>query len=133
MIGQVVVHVETSPLGLRRYVCSWIADTAGVAEIDLDGHAAPLINGDPVRLVTVPSESNPPAAGYDVKLLTRNDFDILGGAGADRSATEIETAGVQNILSGDVRFGQNQSVGELRLCIEHVGDGGAGLIVLYVF
>jgi|GEM_PF-3910440 len=132
MIGQVLVNVETSLFGLKRYVCSWAADSAGMAEIDFDNHAAPLINGDPVRLVTVPSESRPPTAGYDVKLLTRNDFDILDGAGANRSATAIETVGVRNILSGGVRFVSNQSLGELRLRIENTGSGGGGIIVAYV-
>jgi len=132
MIGQVLVHVETSLLGLKRFVCSWTADSTGVAEIDFDGHSALLIEGDPVRLVTVPSLSSPPTANYDIKLFTRNDFDILSDAGDDRSASEIETAGVRNILAGDVRFAPNQALARLRLLIKNAGSGGSGVVVLQV-
>ena len=132
MIGQVNVTVETSPLGLKRYIFSWIADSTGQARIILSGRSAPLLEGIPVRLVTSPSPVSPPTAGYDVKLLTDTDYDLFAGAGEGRSATDVETDGIRVVLAGDGRFVRLQHHRRLTFSAVDAGDGGAGLACLYV-
>ena len=83
------------------------------------------------RLVTVPSASSPPSAGYSVSLLTGDDVYLLGGAGADRSATVIETLGVNYLLPASLRFSP-VAAAPARLQIENAGTGGGGSIGIYV-
>ena len=132
MIGQVNVTVETSPLGLKRYIFSWIANSSGQARIVLNGRAAPQFDGIPVRLVTSPSPVSPPMAGYDVKLLTDSDYDLFSGAGEGLSARDVETVGIRVVLAGGDRFARLQNHRRITFSVVNAGDGGAGLACLYV-
>lgn len=91
----------------------WVADVDGDCSsesIDIYGHIT--------NIITVPDGDNAPTADYDLSLIDSDQADILGGAGANRSATATERA----IVTG------GYVAGSCSLKIENAGNGGAGTV-----
>ncbi len=111
---------------IRALVLAWTSDASGVvAEIP----TAHNISGEIMRIVTAPGTPAPTAL-YDVTLLDADGFDVLGGLGANRSATVKE----QFVpLTGDGTT-TNQRVavdGTLTLTIANAGASKQGTLTLY--
>lgn len=95
MAGTVSVSASVDQnKGLAVLTAAWVADktTATVPDTDLPSNFIELIKGWYLYAVdTKPGEDDEaPTADYDVTLEDDYGFDILGGAGGDRSATTAE-------------------------------------------
>jgi len=127
-----VLCSDAQPLApwLTRYVVQWGADSDGDAKGLFDGLDLPLLTGGLLdRIVTVPDALAPPTANYDVTIADALDYDVLGGSGANRSATAVETVWLD---AANTAIVDQSGAGRLTLTIANAGAGGAGLLAIYV-
>ena len=124
-----VASSETSPLGIMRYVISWVSDASGNVDVQCDDRKAPCICGLIDRIVTVPSPAAAPTDNYDITLVDAWDYDVLEGEGANRDTANTETAWPIN----DITTGNIDSAGKRRLWlrVRNAGATKAGTIVVY--
>jgi hypothetical protein len=102
---------------------SWIG---GTAETTLTGVTTTAFYSGQCRFfVTVPGTSDAPADDYDVKILDKNDVDILANAGVDRDATSVET-----VLAGSLGCVANS---QLELVVTGSGSSGVANGVVYLW
>jgi len=126
-----IVHRELRCGVLRAHEFVWRADESGVAELMLNDGMGPEAVGELDRLETTPSAIAPPAAGWDVELLDEAGADVLGGQGADRSATAAVATPIYRTWSG-AHGAAVELAGRLLLRISGAGPRGAGVVVLLV-
>lgn len=75
---------------IKRFDFDWISDGSGDVELAINSK----MNGFILALITDPSGSAVPTALYDITIEDDKAVDILGGVGADRSATAVESVAV---------------------------------------
>lgn len=105
--------------GVALTTVEWTSDASGDAtdEFDFDGQI--------YRVVTTPGAGGlAPTTLYDVTLLDEDGHDILGGAGANRSATVSEQLDLTS-LAPLVHYGT------LTLTVAAAGDANAGTVKIY--
>ena len=112
-VGSVTI-VEEDFAGVKLISWTWIG---GTAETTI---ASPTTtnyyNGKLIFCVTVPDDGDPPADDYDVKILDKNDVDLLADNGLDRA-----TGTTESIL--DVALG---AVANSQLELNIIGSGSSG-------
>jgi len=107
--------------GVVKYSFDWVSDGAG----DVSGNLFGVIRGRIIQVGFVPdSGGTQPTAAYDVLLNDVNDFDLLGGAGADLSNTLSTLTPVVTPLVFDG--------GQVDLVISNAGDGKGGIVSIWV-
>lgn len=72
--------------GIEVVTVPWTCDSAGDAAVSVN------LDGLLMRTQTIPGATSfAPTTLYDLTVLDADTFDVLGGMGADRSATVVET------------------------------------------
>lgn len=100
----------------------WASDAAG----DVSQQTTLDYDGVILFVVTVPdSGGTAPTALYDVTLTDSDGVDVLGGLGANRSATATEYL---NYSSGLGAVSKSQ----LTLTVANAGDTKGGLVYVYI-
>lgn len=99
----------------------WLCDASGV----VSGNNSQAVYGVVNRAVFVPDGGGTaPTALYDATILDEHGFDVLGGNGANRSATVTEEV---------VPTSLNRAIaGYLTLGITNAGNAKGGLVHLYL-
>jgi hypothetical protein len=86
MAGLITVNNGNPGGKVKKIECTWVGDAA-------DGTVPPkavrAFSGVVIRVVTDPGTPAPTTL-YDITLTDSNGIDVLGGAGANRSATVTE-------------------------------------------
>ncbi len=103
---------------MRRLALAWVADASGA----VSGTLTDYVSGELLRVVFIPG-SPAPTAAYDVTVLDENARDVLGGTGANLSATVTSEAAATTPMPLDDK---------LELRVANAGSGGAGTVVLYI-
>ena len=104
---------------MNKIVWTWTSTSAGA----YTEATAYRYNGVCHKLITVPTD---PTALYDVTITDADGVDVLGGAGADRSAT-LQESKAQSDGLGDVK----SSI--LTLNVASAGDIKSGKTILYIY
>jgi hypothetical protein len=121
------VTMSSSPvgLGLTKYTISWTSDGSGNVSANTN------VTGDidrgyfkQVRIVPG-SGGTAPTAGYDVTFLDENGADMLGGQGADSSATVAE------VVMYDPPYFHDKTQ-KYDLVIANAGAAKTGVVELWV-
>ena len=136
MAGTVTVSEQkflgTADRPIRKYVFSWTSDASG----DVSGTVSTyFISGTIVKAVFVPGSGGvAPTANYDVTLLDEQGADVLGGQGANRSATLPEAAAPGVLLCDGTVVGvaPMQVDNQLELRVANAGSAKQGSLRLYV-
>lgn len=102
---------------VARYVVDWVSAADGTASADM-GH---VYNGRLGTVVFVPSATAAPTALYDVTITDDFGLDILGGGGADRSASANERVSPAAI----------EYHGNLTLNVTNAGNTKAGKVYIF--
>lgn len=116
--------------GLIRHEYQWVSDHTGTAYLWLDGSTYGGLAGIVDRLITEPSPVSAPTANYDVSLVDGLGNDIIGGLGANRSATLAEVAHVYSSLGSSAHYADIAAVGPVQLRIDNCGNYKAGTVAL---
>lgn len=120
-----VTKTEETAGVIKKIKWAWTAHTDGIVAVATAGaETEESYNGEIVRLVTVPDTVDPPTAAYDIKIYDEDDADVLIGAGQSKSATAAE-----QVLASSLGVVAND---KLTLYVEKAGDGGKGIVYLYV-
>lgn len=108
---------------IQRVIVDWTSDGSGDATEELEN-----LHGFLVKMTTDPDAAAAPTAAYDVTLVDEDGADALAGAGADRSASDVES--VYPVGSG----AQTPVLlcGAHTLTIANAGASKAGRVVLYI-
>ena len=115
---------------MGRLEIRWTADSAGAVTLHLDSRPIKPRSGRPYLLVTAPGTTTAPTTLYDVTLEDQFGNDVLQGAGANRSATAIETAWPSIAASSEVPL-RPVHIGELVVKVANAGAGGTGASTIY--
>ena len=115
---------------VRKYTFDWVSSAGGA----VSGTESDHISGEILRVVFIPSGTAAPTANYDVTLEDEAGNDVLGGRGANLSATVTTT------VKPGVAFtdGTTTSVApiaiddKLELVVANAGNAKAGTVILYV-
>lgn len=103
----------------------WTSDAAG--NVSLTDSAAksagvPILDGQLLRLVTIPDGTDVPTDQYDLTFLDEYGIDLLNGNGANRSST----------LSEDILVNDTIIVDSIcRPTIANAGDAKKGVVKIY--
>jgi len=120
--------IEDGQLGQmreHRFVWTSSADTGAVSGIDSDQE----INGYVVLATTIPGTGDAaPDDQYDLTILDGDGLDILGGEGANRSATNKEQVAPK--IGG--AYGPRYVKGTVQITVASAGNSNSGTVVLYV-
>lgn len=120
-----VTKTEETAGVIKKIKWAWTAHTDGIVAVATAGaETEESYNGEIVRLVTVPDTVDPPTAAYGIKIYDEDDADVLIGAGQNKSATAAE-----QVLASSLGVVAND---KLTLYVEKAGDGGKGIVYLYV-
>lgn len=111
--------------GMRAVEAHWTSDAAG--NVDSWGDTHGLLD----RLETVPSD-NAPTNLYDLTLEDDLGVDLLGGVGADRSATVVEIAWPYRASAAADRHQEAFAACQGRLKIANAGNTKQGLAVFVI-
>ena len=106
------------PIGLEEITFTWLSDASG----DADGTTPEQFTGDVENCSFIPDDTDVPTALWDVTIADKNGVDVLGGQGANRSATLDE--GVA--LVGKV------FKSALTLTVSNAGNAKRGKCILYI-
>ena len=115
---------------------AFVADGAGaVPDTDITASNLAAIGGMWLfQVITVPGTGTAPAAGWDIEILETLDggsYDVMGGAIADRSATDTEKA-VPLVVNAGQTFGALVPCNDTwTISVSNVGANAEGLIALY--
>lgn len=110
---------------IKKISWAWTADTDGkVAKATANATTAAVLNGEIVRLVTVPDATSAPSDNYDVYIYDEDGLDVLLGAGKDR-----DTATAEQVAAANLSVVAND---RLTLYVEGAGSGGKGTVHLYI-
>ncbi len=119
MAGTVVVE-ESCFQGVCRIKWSWTSTAGGAADLI----SARSYYGEVLALVTIPGAGGvAPTTLYDLTVVDADGYDVLQAAGADRSATVVETA---------VPTKASPVFGKLTLNVANAGNAKQGVAILYV-
>ena len=105
---------------LLKLSVAWTSDASG----DFT-EATQALYGYLVAVDTIPSGVAAPTADYDVTIVDADGLDVLGGAGADRSATAKERA-VHPTINPVVLDGAHT------VTIANAGNAKSGTVNLYI-
>jgi hypothetical protein len=114
---------------INRIVLAWVSDASGV----VSGTPTGIINGTICKVQFIPG-SPAPSDAYDVTLTDTAGIDVLGGQGANQSAT-VAAAVIPGVPLKD---GTTISVAPcvvadpLTLIIANAGNAKQGSVVLYI-
>lgn len=118
-----VTIVEETFGSVKEIAFTWIG---GTAETTLTGGTTTnFYNGKLIFCVTVPGTSDAPADDYDVKVLDKNDVDLLADNGLDRA-----TATTESIVTASLGAVANS---QLELVVLNSGSSGAANGVVYLW
>jgi hypothetical protein len=114
---------EDTTGGLQRVKFTWTCSSAGA----YSEASTYRYNGKVLQLISTPGTSDDaPTTLYDIYVYDTDSVDILGGKGADRSATATEyvdsSAGLGYVKSST-----------LTLTIANAGDVATGSVWLYIY
>jgi hypothetical protein len=124
MAAAVTITEETAGV-IKKIKWAWTAHTDGkVAVATAGAETEEAYNGEIVRLVTIPDAVAPPTAAYDIKIYDDDDADVLIGAGQNRSA-----AAAEQVIASSLGVVAND---KLTLYVENAGNGGKGIVYLYI-
>lgn len=118
MAGTVTVE-ESSFGGVCKIKWSWTSTAGGAADLV----TTKSYYGEVLALVTNPDDSAAPTAAYDITITDADSYDVMQGAGANRDATNTETA---------VPTATSVAFGALTLNVTNAGSAKAGTAVLYI-
>lgn len=105
----------------------WEADGAGVVS-GADGITTNIFTGIVTNLLTHPDAGDPPLNLYDITILDDEGYDVLNGAGMNRSnAADEQTCGF--VAGGMPRAIKNTT---LTLTIAAAGADNNGTAILYI-
>ena len=116
--------------GIQKIQWDWTADSvSGVIVASLVAGENPTtqykFSGQLVRLITKPGTGDDaPSAGYDVTILDEDSFDVLMGAGLNRSATLPEQ--VLGSSLGTIQYST------LSLRVADAGVSNKGTVIVYI-
>lgn len=118
MAGTVTL-LESAGAGILKVRWEWESTAGGAADkATVHGYF-----GEVLALVTIPDAVAAPTALYDVTVEDSEGYDVLQGAGADRSAAAQETA---------VPTAKSVAFGPLTLKVTNAGATKKGVAILYV-
>jgi len=121
MPGTLTVTNASVGNGLVKYTLDWLSDAGG----DVSGNNVDVIPGYVVQVGFNPDGGGTaPTASYDVVLTDPDGIDLLGGAGANLSATATTVVAVVTPLHYDG--------GALDLVVSNAGNAKGGLVLLWV-
>lgn len=114
---------------INRIVIAWISDGFGV----VSGIAIGAVNGTICKVQFIPG-SPAPSDAYDVTLTDTAGIDVLGGQGANQSATVAAAVvpGVQLKDGTTISVAPCVVADPLTLVIANAGASKQGLVVLYI-
>lgn len=118
MAGTVTIE-ESAFEGVSKIKWSWASTAGGAADLV----TTRAYYGEVLALVTNPDDVDAPTALYDVVVEDAEGYDVMQGAGADRSATATETA---------VPTAKSVAFGTLTVKVTNAGAAKKGTVVLYV-
>lgn len=118
MAGIVTVE-EFGFFGVCKVKWSWTSTAGGVADLATNKS----YYGEVVAVVTDPDGTAAPSADYDITITDVEGYDVLQGAGADRSDTTTET---------EVPAAKSVAFGKLTLNVTNAGNAKSGVVVLYI-
>lgn len=101
---------------------SWTSDGSG------DFTDSVILKGWLVKMVTDPDATAAPTADYDITLIDDRGGDVLGGAGADRSATTVQYIPTPNASPLAVTYLN----GSYTFTVANAGASKAGVCDLYL-
>jgi hypothetical protein len=105
---------------VKKITFSWTADSSG----DASETTSATFDGKLLHVVTVPDGDSAPTADYDVTLTDSDGVDLLEGNGANRAAASTE-----HIASASLGAVAHSA---LTLTVANAGDGGAGVLHVYI-
>lgn len=113
-----------------QHTIDWVSDSFGNATVVSNV----AISGSIDRVVIIPSGSAAPTTQYDVTLTDSEGIDVLGGNGADQSATLTATVYPVTTLTDGTSNGVIATIvnGLLTLNVSNAGNAKAGRVVVYV-
>lgn len=120
MAGTVTVTENTNKV-VKQLVWSWTSTAGGAADLVTTLAYA----GQAVSLVTIPAGGgSAPTTLYDITITDANGYDVMQGAGANRSSSATETA---------VPAAFSVAFGTLTLNVSNAGNAKSGTAILYVW
>lgn len=117
-----------------QVIADWTSDESG----DASGTTAPVVHGEIVKGVTVPSSTAAPTADYDITITDQNSVDVLGGCQDDLSDRHTSNTEEEYFLVlDDAETSLAQSLhpvvsDRLTVTVANAGDTKAGTVYLYV-
>jgi hypothetical protein len=124
MAGTLAVTTLDVGANVTRYKLTWTSDASG----NVSGNAFAVKPGVLIQLKFVPNGGGTaPTDLYDITLVDTDSVDVIGGAGANLSAT---VGSVKNALLGDVYFHDGQQT--LDLVVANAGNAKGGIVYLWV-
>lgn len=108
---------------IKRFDFDWISDGSGDVELAINSK----MNGFILALVTDPGAAAPTTL-YDITIEDDKGVDILGGVGADRSATAVEAVAVPL----DSGLPRPISTDSFTFKVTNAGDTKAGLVQIFM-
>jgi hypothetical protein len=116
-----VTETNSKDLSVKRVKFAWTAHTDGVVTgVATTGYYTGKIE----RLVTDPDGVTAPTALYDITIVDDDGYDVLAGAGADRSATVTE-----QVLASSLGV---VVASKLTFAASAAGSGGKGVAWVYL-
>jgi len=122
MTEVVTITEEATKQGISRIKFTFEAAADGTATGETKGTYTGLVS----YVVSDPDGTTAPTAAWDFQLQDDDDYDVLGGAGADRSATDTEYLSYGSDGLGSVFDSK------LTLEVSGAGSGGKGIVVVTI-
>ncbi len=88
MASSITITEEAHERGFRKVTFDWLGHTDGVVTKE---ETTGTYTGKVEVLITDPDGTDVPSLNYDITVTDDEGYDILAGAGADRSDTATET------------------------------------------
>jgi len=128
--GACIQTTSTNGLGRNPPTCevralAWTSNTSGTATVTVSD-----VVGTICRVVIDPDIDAAPTAAYDIILYDSNLVDVLGGQGADLSATA--TTSFACFATNGTAYMPMEVHGNLALGVSNAGSEKAGVIKLYL-
>lgn len=119
---------------VTKWTFAWESDASGDADLNTQEAKLGFVSGTIERVVFIPDGTDAPTTLYDVKINDEDGLDVLGGQGADLSAT------VANQVQPGIPLtdGTTTSVAPvtvnniLDLVVSNAGNAKKGTVVLYL-